>query len=153
MPKISAGLLLYRWNKNKELEVFLAHPGGPFWKNKDEHAWDIPKGEVHDKEDLLECAKRELLEETGVAVQGPFIYLGEVKMNPRKIVHVWACTGNWPGFFLRQHMIQIKWPPVVGKMITIPEVDKAQYFPLEIAKKKVYKSLIPFLERLPEKVK
>lgn len=145
MPKTSAGLLMYR-NKNNQLEVFLAHPGGPFWKDRDEGAWTIPKGEVEEGENLIEAAKREFEEETGIKPEhkGDFIPLGEVKQKSGKIVHAFAFKMDWDGL-LRQNFITIEFN---GKKIKIPEIDKGRYFSVEEASRKINTSQKEFLERL-----
>ncbi|MBI4116514.1 NUDIX domain-containing protein [Candidatus Pacearchaeota archaeon] len=152
MQKISAGLLMYRI-KNNEFEVFLVHPGGPFWKDKDEGVWSIPKGEVEEGEDFFGCAKREFEEETGIKVKAEkFIELGSIKQKSGKIVHAWAFEGDWLGL-LRQNMIEIEFPYKSGKTIKIPEVDKAGFFNEENAKKKMSPAQFEFAERLKEKLK
>ncbi|GIU68153.1 MAG: NTP pyrophosphohydrolase [Candidatus Pacearchaeota archaeon] len=148
MPKISAGLLMYRTKKT--LEVFLVHPGGPFWKNKDEGAWSIPKGEVEKNESFLEAAKREFFEETGIKPKEPFLELGSIKQKSGKVVYACAFKGDFSGFLTRQNMIEIEYPPKSGKKIKIPEVDKASFFTLEEAKKKIIPSQVLFLDRLRE---
>ena len=152
MAKISAGLLMYRI-KNRELEIFLVHPGGPFWKNKDLGAWSIPKGEVKIKEDFLETAQREFEEETGIMPKGKFIPLGEIKQKSGKIVHAWAFEGNWDGFLMKQNFIEIKWPPKSGKKIKIPEVDKLKFFNTKEAKKKINPAQVEFIKRLERYLK
>lgn len=142
MQRVSAGLLMFRYRD--KLEVFLAHHGGPFWKDKDLGAWTIPKGEVKDGEGLLETAKREFEEETGIKPEGEFISLGEVKQKTGKIVHAWAFKMDWSGL-LRLNYITIDFN---GKKMKIPEVDKAQYFTIEKAKEKINPAQKEFLERL-----
>jgi predicted NUDIX family NTP pyrophosphohydrolase len=152
MPKISAGLLMYRIKKGF-LEVFLVHPGGPFWKNKEEGAWSIPKGEVQKNENFLDAAKREFFEETGIKPEGNFLELGSTKQKSGKIVYAWAFEGDFSDFLLRSNIIEIEYPPKSGKKIKIPEVDKAEFFSLEEAKKKIIPSQIKFLEELEERIK
>ena len=154
---------MYKINNSKEIEVFLVHPGGPFWKDKDLGAWSIPKGEVEEsnndvKEDFLLCAKREFEEELGVKLKrndSEFVYIGDVKQKSGKIVHCWIFEdkGEWPGFFMKQHIIEIEYPYKLGKMIKIPEVDKAQFFKLDIAKEKINPAQKEFIEMLEEKLK
>jgi predicted NUDIX family NTP pyrophosphohydrolase len=152
MQKISAGLLMYR-KRNNELEFFLVHHGGPYWKNRDEKSWSIPKGEINDREDLFECAKREFLEETSVKIEtDKFISLGEVKQKSGKIVHAWAFEGDWTGI-LRQNIIEIEYPFGSGKKIKIPEIDKAEFFNREKAKIKMIEAQFEFIERLENKLK
>ena len=98
-PKTSAGLLMYR-QKNNELEFFIVHPGGPYWKNKDEQSWSIPKGEIEFSEQVLETAKREFKEETGIIPKEPFIPLGTAQLKSGKIIHAWAFQGDWSGLLM-----------------------------------------------------
>ena len=152
MPKTSAGILIYKYNDGK-LKLFIVHPGGPFWKNKDEGAWSIPKGEVEQGEEkLLEVAKRELKEETGISIEGNFIDLGEVKQKSGKIVKAWAIEGDWSGLLMCQSFVEIEWPYKSGKKIKIPEVDKAGFFSVEDAKRKINPAQREFIERLQEKL-
>jgi predicted NUDIX family NTP pyrophosphohydrolase len=157
MQKISAGLLMFRKRKG-EIEFFLVHPGGPFWRDKDDGAWSIPKGEA-EEENFLETAMREFWEEVGIKIdknKTDFLFLGEVRQKSGKIVHCWAFedkTNLWKGFFMRQNFIKIEWPPKSGKKIKIPEVDKAYYFNLKTASKKINSEQKEFLERLIEKLK
>ena len=152
MPKTSAGILIYKYNDGK-LKLFIVHPGGPFWKNKDEGAWSIPKGEVEQgEENLLGVAKRELKEETGISIEGNFIDLGEVKQKSGKIVKAWAIEGDWSGLLMCQSFVEIEWPYKSGKKIKIPEVDKAGFFSVEDAKRKINPAQREFIERLQEKL-
>lgn len=146
MAKIAAGLLMYRKKEGKP-EVLLVHPGGPFYKNKDEGVWSIPKGECDEGEtDLLEVAKREFEEETGFKPEGEFKPLGKVKNKSGKEVHAWAFEGDWDPEKLVSNVITINWPPVVGKSMEIPEVDRADFFDLETAKKKLVLYQVPIIE-------
>lgn len=153
MQKISAGILLYR--QRNQPEFFLVHPGGPFWKDKDDGAWSIPKGEVDfESEDKLDVAIRELWEETGIKIEKgetEFIPLGKIKQKSGKIVYCWAVEDKknlWKGFFMRQNFIEIEWPLKSGKKIKIPEVDKADYFDFKTASRKINPAQIEFLEKL-----
>jgi len=120
-------------------EVFLVHLGGPFWKNKDDGAWDIPKGEIEEGEsDLLEAAKREFKEETGFKPEGDFQYLSSTK-GSGKIVEVWAFEGDLDPTKVKSNTVFIDWPPKSGKKMEIPEVDRAGFFTVEEAKNKVFK--------------
>ena len=156
MSKISAGLLMYRI-KNNQLEVFLVHPGGPYWKHKDDGSWSIPKGEIEEGEDLFETAKREFEEETGIKIKAEkFIELGDVVRKggenyPAKTIHIWAFEGDWSGL-LKHNMITIEYPYKSGKMIKIPEVDRAEFFNEENAEKKLSTSQFQFFGRLKEKL-
>ncbi|MDB5254014.1 MAG: hydrolase [Parcubacteria group bacterium] len=148
MPKVSAGLIMYRKREGKT-EVLLVHPGGPLWKNKDYGSWDIVKGERNEGEtDLLEVAKREFTEETGFTAEGVFIPLGMVKMKSGKEVHAWAFEGNCDPAAIISNMIQITWPPFSGKKIEIPEVDRGEFYEISEAKEKVYQFLVPFIDTM-----
>ncbi len=154
MQKESAGLLIYKI-ENKNLKIFLVHPGGPFWKDKDLEAWSIPKGEIDfADEEKLDVAIRELEEEVGIKLDKEkinFIELGNVKQKAGKVVHCWAFEDNknlWNGFFMKQNFIEIEWPMKSGKKIKIPEVDKAGFFNIETAKKKINPAQIEFIDRL-----
>jgi predicted NUDIX family NTP pyrophosphohydrolase len=149
----SAGLLLYRM-RNGQLEVFLAHPGGPFFAHKDDGHWTIPKGEVEPDEDLLVTAIREVEEETGLVIEKTkdFIELGSIRQKGGKIVHGWAVEYSGPEpTTCKSNVFQMEWPPGSGKWQAFPEVDRAQFFPLETAKLKVKASQIPLLEHLAER--
>ncbi|MGA1870186.1 MAG: NUDIX domain-containing protein [bacterium] len=152
MVKKSAGLLMYRF-KNSRLEVFLVHPGGPFWSKKDEGAWSIPKGEYTDEEEPFDVAKREFKEETGYEADGNFIPLTPIKQPSRKIVTAWAFEGDCDESKTRSNTFTIEWPPHSGKQAEFPEVDRAEWFPIEPAKKKLLKGHVGFIEQLCEKLK
>jgi len=151
MPQISAGLLLYRITHGKP-EVLLVHPGGPFWRNKEDGAWSIPKGEVAEGEDLLEAARREFEEETGCALAGPFIPLKPVKQKSGKVVHAWAVRGDLDASAIRSNMFTMEWPPKSGKMTEFPEVDRAEFFDLERAKKKINPAQAALIAELQERL-
>lgn len=150
MAKQSAGILLYRI-KNKTPEVFLCHPGGPFFKNKDLGAWTIPKGELDANEDPLTAAKREFKEETSQEINGEFIPLQPVKYKNGKIVYAWALEGEIDPSALSSNYCSIEWPPRSGKHIEIPEVDKGEWFTMEKAKEKILPALSPLLDDLQKK--
>jgi predicted NUDIX family NTP pyrophosphohydrolase len=136
MPKKSAGLLLYRHNE-ASVEVLLVHPGGPFWRNKDDGAWTIPKGEFDD-EDPREAAKREFQEETGSAPpDGQYIPLTPIKQKNGKIVHAWAVEGDFDPASLNSNKFETEWPPRSGRMQKFPEVDRAEWFAPDVAKQKI----------------
>jgi predicted NUDIX family NTP pyrophosphohydrolase len=139
MAKRSAGLLLFR-RKGTGLEVFLVHPGGPFWAKKDLGAWSIPKGEYGDGEAALEAAKREFREETGFAVEGEFLELGTVRQAGGKVVSVWAVEGDCDAAKLVSNTCLIEWPPRSGRKLEIPEVDRGDWFDLEEARERILKS-------------
>ncbi|MBX4196432.1 NUDIX domain-containing protein [Candidatus Pacearchaeota archaeon] len=143
MKRISAGLLMYR--KRKELEVFLVHPGGPFFKGKDDGFWGIPKGEVNEGEELFAAAQREFKEETGIDPSGNYISLGEIKMKGGKIVHAWAFEGEWNGLLVTNYFsMRLK----SGEWKKFPEVDRAGFFSLSQAKTKMNAAQFEFIERL-----
>jgi len=138
---------MYR-QRSRGLEVFLVHPGGPFWAAKDLGAWSIPKGEYAEGEQPLHAAVREFQEETGVAVQGNLLALGEVKQAGGKIVSVWALEGDCNPGDLTSNRCQLEWPPRTGRFIEFPEVDRGGWFSLAEAREHMLKSQIPFLDRL-----
>src|SRR6478672_7371279 len=150
MPRsrTSAGLLMFR-RRNDTLEVLLAHPGGPFFRKKDDGAWTIPKGEAEPGEDLLSRARTEFEEEVGIAANGGWIDLGWVKQKGGKTVYAWAFEGDLPDSFqCRSNMFEMEWPPRSGRMQNFPEVDEACFFSLEDARRKLKESQTPFLDRL-----
>ena len=148
-PKRSAGILLFR-RSGSEIEVLLAHPGGPLWKNKDEGAWTIPKGEYGDAEEPLAAAKREFAEETGLTPSGEFIPLGEVRQPAGKIVSIWALEGDFDARHLHSNIFAIPWPPNSGKWQEFPEIDRAEWFSLKIARAKILKGQAAVLDRLAQ---
>ena len=128
--------MMYRF-KNGKPEVFLVHPGGPFFKNKDDGAWSVPKGEVEEnKEDMLSAAKREFEEETGIKPEGDFKYLGLAKRTG-KVVEVWMFEGDCDSNKINSNTVLIDWPPRSGKKLEIPEVDRTGFFTIEEARKKL----------------
>jgi len=147
MPKQSAGILLYR-NKAPTLQIFLVHPGGPFFKNKDAGVWSIPKGEFLDEEDALAAAKREFLEETGQAVNGEFTKLSPVQLKSGKIVHAWAIEGDVDHEVITSNLFEMEWPPKSGKMQSFPEVDRAEWFAIDEAKVKLNPAQVELVEEL-----
>jgi predicted NUDIX family NTP pyrophosphohydrolase len=138
---------LYRY-RDEGLQVLLVHPGGPFWVNKDLGAWSIPKGLVEEHETPLAAAKREFLEETGFAVDGPFLFLGELRQTSGKIIHVWALPGDVEQDHIRGNTFTLEWPPHSGKMQTFPEVDRGEWFDLALAREKIHQGQAAFLDRL-----
>src|SRR6185369_6469332 len=136
MAKKSAGLLLYR-RREEDPEFLLAHPGGPFWKDRDLGAWTIPKGEIQPGEEPLTAAKREFAEEIGLKPQGTFIELKPITQKGGKIVHAWAFEGECDTTCIRSNTFQMEWPPHSGKFTTCPEVDRACFFRLPEAKQKI----------------
>jgi predicted NUDIX family NTP pyrophosphohydrolase len=138
MPKVSAGILLFR-RRPAGLEVMLVHPGGPFWAKKDREAWSIPKGLADEGEDLLEAAKREFLEETGMAVEGAFLDLGAHKQPGGKTIVAWGCEGDFDPASLKSNTFSIEWPPRSGRMAEFPEVDRAAWYSIDEALMKINK--------------
>jgi predicted NUDIX family NTP pyrophosphohydrolase len=152
MPRISAGLLMYRIYDGK-LQVLLAHPGGPYFKNKDEGAWSIPKGEVEPDEDLLDTAKREFEEETGVTPKGPFIALTPVTQKGGKIVHAWTFEGDCDPSAIVSNTFTIEWPPKSGRQMDFPEIDQADFFDVAAAKRKIKAAQVALIEELEATVR
>jgi predicted NUDIX family NTP pyrophosphohydrolase len=149
MPRVSAGLLLYRIQEGK-LQVLLSHPGGPFFKNKDDGAWTIPKGEIEPGEDMLEAAKREFQEETGVTPIGPFIALTPIKQKGGKVVHAWAFKGDCDPSAIVSNTFSMEWPPKSGRQVEFPETDRADFFNVAAASRKLnaeQKALVEELQR------
>ena len=147
MSVYSYGILLFRF-RNERLEVMLVHPGGPFWAKKDEGAWSIPKGLPEEHETPLDTAKREFKVETGFEVDGEFIDLGELKQPSKKIVHVWALEKDLDVKSVVSNTFKLEWPKNSGKIQEFPEVDKAGWFDIELARKKIRKGQIGFIDRL-----
>jgi predicted NUDIX family NTP pyrophosphohydrolase len=147
---ISAGILLFRrgGESRSALEVFLAHPGGPFWSKRDEGAWTIPKGVVDEGEDLLDGARRELREETGLSPHGPFIPLGSIKQKSGKTVHAWACEGDADPSTVTSNDTRVEWPRNSGKWLTYPEVDRCEWFSIDEARVKMNPAQAELLDRL-----
>lgn len=138
--------------RDNELEVLLVHPGGPFWKNKDQGAWSVPKGEFTDSENPLDAAIREFEEETGVKLNGNFIELEQIKQKGGKLVLTWAIEDDLDPAAIRSNTFQMEWPPKSGKRIEVPEIDKASWFPLELAKEKINPAQQALLEDLKQKL-
>jgi len=136
MAKQSAGILLYRLMDN-QLQIFLVHPGGPFFRNKDDGNWSIPKGEFVDGEEPLAAAKREFAEETGQKIEGKFFQLEPVTLKSGKKVYAWAVEGEIDHEMIVSNTFEIEWPPTSGKMQAFPEVDRAAWFDTEAAKVKI----------------
>jgi predicted NUDIX family NTP pyrophosphohydrolase len=148
MSKKSAGILLYRVTNKPE--VFLVHPGGPFWKKKDAGAWTIPKGEFNEDEKALDAAIREFKEETGMAVEGPFIPLDPIKQKSGKLVLAWAMKGDLTPEKLQSNMVTMEWPPKTGKQISFPEIDRGEWFSVDAAREKINAAQVDFLDQLED---
>jgi predicted NUDIX family NTP pyrophosphohydrolase len=146
MSRVSAGLLLFR--RRGAVEVLLAHPGGPYWKNKDEGAWTVPKGEIGPGEDALAAARREFAEETGYHPVGDTLSLGSARQPGGKLVHVWAIAADWDPARLTSNSFSLEWPPRSGRMQDFPEIDRAAWFGLDAARAKILKGQAVFLDRL-----
>ena len=143
--EISAGILAYR--RKPRFEILLAHPGGPYWQNKDDGAWSIPKGNV-ESDDLLACAKREFNEETGLLAKGPFDELTPLKQKSGKVVHAFAIEADFDLSIFSSNEFEMEWPPRSGRMQSFAEVDEAQWFTMEEARRMVLESQRPMLDAL-----
>lgn len=148
----SAGLLLYRFRTAPDrTEILLAHPGGPFWRRKDEGAWSIPKGEYADGEEPLDAARREFAEELGQpAPEGPYLPLGTVRLASGKRVTAWAVRAEFDPSTAVSATTSIPWPPRSGRLLEIPEVDRVEWFDLVTAARKLNAGQVPLLERLAQ---
>jgi predicted NUDIX family NTP pyrophosphohydrolase len=145
----SAGILMYR-NATQSLEVLLVHPGGPFWRNKDDGAWSIPKGEIDAGEDPEDVARREFMEELGSAPSGPLQPLGEIRQRGGKRVHAFAVEADLDVSTVVSNTFEMIWPPKSGRTQTFPEVDRAEWFALSVARNKILEGQRPLLDRLQE---
>ncbi|GEO08489.1 NUDIX domain-containing protein [Segetibacter aerophilus] len=149
MSKLSAGILAYNVSPKGELKVLLVHPGGPFWKNKDEGAWSIPKGEYLEGEDALLAAKREFTEETGnVLPDSECIPLQPLKIKSGKVITAWATKAAFDLAFIKSNEFEMEWPPRSGKKQLFPEVDKAGWFTMDEARVKINAGQMTFLDQL-----
>jgi len=148
MPKTSAGLLLYRVTPGGELEVLLVHPGGPLFARKDLGIWTVPKGEIDKGEDLLAAAHRELAEETGFTAPGQAIALGRVTQKSGKIVYAWAVRGDADVSRLRSNNFELEWPRKSGRVQEFPEVDRAEWFDLAEARRRINPAQVAFIDAL-----
>lgn len=146
--RVSAGLLMYRERAGK-LEIFLAHPGGPFFAKRDDGVWSIPKGVPEEGETLLEAAEREFYEEVGLKSFSPYLELGSIQQKGGKIVHAWGFAGDWvEGTVNRCNTFKMEWPPKSGKICEFKEIDRVGFFTLEIAQARLKQSQWPLVERL-----
>jgi len=152
MPgKTSAGILLYRRDAGG-VRVLLAHPGGPFWRGRDEGAWSIPKGGIETGESAESAARREFAEELGVAATAPLMPLGRLKQRGGKWVEAFAMEGDFDEARLRSNTFELEWPPRSGRHASFPEIDRVGWFTLEQARTKILASQQPLLDRLGERV-
>ena len=152
MVKKSAGLVIYR-HKAGMLEIFLVHPGGPFWSKKDAGVWSIPKGEFEEEEDPIEAALREFTEETGVKITGDLIALDALRQPGGKTVYAWAIAGNFDPAVIKSNTFSMEWPPKSGRVKEFPEVDRAGWFSIEEAMIKILKGQQGFIIQLEEKLR
>jgi predicted NUDIX family NTP pyrophosphohydrolase len=146
--RVSAGLVMYRF-RGGDLEVFLAHPGGPFAEQEDDGYWTIPKGRPKAHELLLEAAQREFEEEVGIRPHGPYLELGSIRQKGGKIVHAWAFQGEHDDALpIRSNTFEMTWPPASGRMTSFPEIDRAAFYTMAAARKKLKETQCPLLDRL-----
>ena len=139
--------------QNNQLQVFLVHPGGPFWRSKDLGAWTIPKGQLNQGEQPLDAAVREFHEETGFTPCGRYRSLGQVKQKSGKIVHAWAFRGDSDPRAVRSNSFELEWPPKSGRTQSFPEIDRAEFFGMQQARQKILPAQLPFLEALESLVR
>lgn len=149
--KRSAALLVYKRSR-AGIELFLVHPGGPFWAKKDLGSWSIPKGEFGEDEDGLAAAKREFFEEVGQAIDGTFVALTPVRQRGGKMVHAWAVEGEVDAAALRSNEFAMEWPPRSGRTARFPEVDRGAWFPAAEALRRIVPGQAPILEELLAKM-
>ena len=147
LPKQAAGILLYR-RSARGLEVLLAHPGGPLWARKDLGAWTIPKGQFGQGESALDTAKREFAEEMGSPARGAFVELGSIRQPSGKIVHAFTAESDFDVTQVKSNLFTLEWPPRSGRRGQYPEVDRAEWFSIDEARKKILRGQEPFLDRL-----
>lgn len=150
--KKSAGLLMYRIAPDGQIEVLLAHPGGPFWRGRDEGAWSIPKGEYVEPEPALAAACREFAEETGFEVTPPLLPLGDITQKGGKRISAWAFRGDCDPGQLRCNTFELEWPPRSGRRQHYPEIDRVQWFSLDEAHRKLLPAQCEWLDRLQQAV-
>jgi predicted NUDIX family NTP pyrophosphohydrolase len=145
--KRSAAILVYRHTQGA-LEVFLVHPGGPFWAKKDVGAWSIPKGEFEETEEGLAAAKREFVEEVGQSIDGDFVALSPVRQKGGKIIHTWAVEGEVDEARIKSNEFEMEWPPRSGRRARFPEVDRGQWFLVPEARRRLLSSQVPIIDEL-----
>ena len=150
--KLSAGIVLYR-RRETGIEVLLVHPGGPFWAKKDEGAWSIPKGEYVEGEDPLSVAKREFAEETGSELRGPCVELPPAKQPSGKIIRAWAVEGDLDAASIRSNSFSMEWPPKSGHVQEFPEIDRALWCELTVARRKLLPGQRPLLDELEQRLR
>ncbi|PQO33405.1 NUDIX hydrolase [Blastopirellula marina] len=148
--KQSAGLLMVRWH-NDQCQVLLGHPGGPYFQKKDAGVWSIPKGEPEEGEDYLHAAQREFHEETGLTAVGPFTELTPIQQKGGKTVHAWAFKGDCDPAALTSNTFAMEWPPKSGRQVEFPEIDRAEFFDLPVARQKINPAQVALLDELAEK--
>ena len=151
MVRKSAGILAYR-KTGSNYEVFLVHPGGPYWAKKDLGSWSIPKGEFEDEEDPLEAARREFKEETGNEITGEFFYLEPVKQPGEKVIFTWTVEADFDASKVSSNTFEMEWPPKTGRIQEFPEVDRGEWFVFEVARHKLLKGQVSILDQLAEKL-
>ena len=148
--EVSAGILVFR--RNPRLQLLLAHPGGPYWRSKDDGAWSIPKGNV-ETGDLLACARREFNEETGLVAAGDFFPLSPLRQKSGKIVHAFALEADFDLVGFSSNTFEMEWPPRSGQRRNFPEIDRIAYFGIATARRKILAGQRPFIEELVQKLK
>lgn len=149
MTKLSAGFLMFRGSQGA-VEVLLVHPGGPFWEKKDLGSWSLPKGEYPEGEEAFDAAMREFEEETGIRPEGQFIPLGQIRQPGGKLVTVWAFEGDCDPATIKSNLFSMEWPKGSGRMQEFPEIDRGGWFTLTVARRKILKGQVGFLDRLAE---
>lgn len=151
MPRLSAGLLMYRRHDHR-LQVLLVHPGGPFYRNKDLGAWSIPKGEVEPGEELLTAAQREFEEETAIKPQGPYLPLSPIQLKGGKTVYAWAFEADCDPAAIQSNTFTIEWPPKSGRMAEFPEIDRAEFLDLDTARRKIHQAQTALIDELEQRL-
>ena len=153
MKTVSAGILAYRRDEAGLIEVFLVHPGGPFWKGKDAHAWSIPKGEIAPDEDPFVAAQREFTEETGQTVRGDFVALPPCPTSGGKTILAWAVAAEVDATRVVSNTFELEWPPRSGRTTHFPEVDAGAWFEIDAARNKIHRGQLPLLDALADQLK